>query len=213
MSPQKTPAQLMREKSELELEQLYLKSRLQLARTDSIYLSLNLPDSTLTIEIKGVPLRECHIVKFKFNFELETKPALANWLAAPFILRSKTATIPKAPIRVKEAPSDTIEAKEMSEIDIPVEKGFVYFTLDFDRNLSVSIAQEKAESVIGWTQKIFHKALTGSKATVRKLGDLVLPGERDYVRVYLEVSGADAKAIYRALPSNAGLAFRPTLSQ
>ncbi len=211
---QKTHYQLLKERANLEIKQAYFQSSLKLAATDSIYLSLDLADSTIAVDIKGVTVRICRISKIKMAADLNSKresSTLIKWLSSPFSLQSETSTISEAPIRVKRAPADTVEAMAMAEVEIPREKRFVCFTLDFDRNLSVTVAEEKAENIVGWARKVFQQGVWESKSFLSRLGERLGCAERGNAHIYLEISRMDAKAVYRALPARAGLAFRPSL--
>lgn len=200
--------QLLLKKNALEFEQAYLLSRLDMATSDSIGLGVDLTDSVATLEIRGVPVRRCKITRFTVPGGLQRREAV-YWLSTPFELREAAASLPKAPIRVRKAPSDTIEAKEKAEPDIPIEKRDVYFILHFDKNLSLAVAQTQPTSAIGWLHRVGYLLERGWLPVAEDLSALAhLKRPTARVHMRLEMSREDAKAIYRALPTHANLALR-----
>lgn len=196
----------------LEIEEAFWQARQRLAKSDSINLSVDLADSVVRLEVKGVPVRICKIHRYNCSDavnHLRGRGRLAHWLSAPFILQKELATLPKAPIKIKEAPKDTIEASESTGEELPVEQRDVHFTLHFDRNLTIVVAQIQTPSFRGWLRKIFY-GLRRSAGTAGEalfaLARLKLPQHR--IEIELELTREDAKAIYRALPPNSGLALR-----
>lgn len=196
----------------LQIQEAFWQARLGLAKRDSINLSVDLIDSLINLEIKGVPMRLCKIQRYRssgLTDRLRRQGRLRDWLSTPFILQKELATIPKAPIHIKEAPKDTIEANESTGEELKIEQHDVHFTLHFDRNLSISVAQLQPSSFIGWLRKIFYdsRRLFGNAwEALVALFQFNLPPHRIWIE--LEISREDAKAIYRALPPSAGLALR-----
>jgi hypothetical protein len=196
----------------LEIEEEYWRARLQLAKSDSIGLAVDLTDSVVSLEVKGVPMRVCKIYRYKMSGatrRLRAQGRLREWISQPFILQKELATLPKAPIRIKAAPEDTIEAQKSEDDEIPLERRDVHFTLHFDRNLTIAVAQVQTPSFGGWLRKIFYGLRRNFSAAGEALWALIrlkLPQHR--IEIELELSREDAKAIYRALPPKAGLALR-----
>jgi hypothetical protein len=196
----------------LEIEQAFWQTRLRLAKSDSISLAINLVDSTVSLDIKGVPVRICKIHRYKTSgatTRLRAQGRLLQWLSQPFILQKELATLPKAPIRIMEAPEDTIEANEMAAEEPQIEKRDVHFTFHFDRHLSVSVNQVQRPSFAGRVQKVFYnlrRSFSAAGNAVISLFRLQLPEHRIWLE--LELSREDAKAIYRALPPQARMALR-----
>lgn len=204
--------QLLLKKKALELEQAYLLSRLSMAASDSVALAVDLTDSTAFLEIRGVPVRRCKITRFAVSGGLQRlrlRGETVTWLSTPFVVREAAASLPKAPIRVRQAPTDTIEAKEKAEGEIPIEKRDVYFTLHFDKNLSLTVAQTQRTSAIGWLQRAQYVLARSWLTLTDDVGALVrLKRPAGRVHIRLQVSREDAKAIYRALPAQARVALR-----
>ncbi|MGH7451568.1 MAG: hypothetical protein ACRENG_09510 [bacterium] len=196
----------------LEVDQAFWQARLQLAKVDSISVSVDLVDSVASLEVKGVPMRQCKILRYRGSGvikRLRAQGRLQPWLSNPFFLEKELATLPKAPIRIKEAPKDTIEASESKGQDLPLEHRDAEFTLHFDRSLTLVVEQAQAPSFRGRLRKIWydwHRIFGDAGGTLAALLRLQLPQHRIWIEI--ELSREDAKAIYRALPSHAGLALR-----
>ncbi|MDZ7268539.1 MAG: hypothetical protein ONB48_12445 [candidate division KSB1 bacterium] len=194
----------------LAIEEAFWQVRYQMSKSDSIGLVVNLSDSLVILEVKGVPLRQCRIIRYDRSDALDhlaAKGRLRQWLASPFILQRELATLPKAPIRIIEAPKDTIEA-EQRKTEIPIEDRDVHFTWEFDRNLTVVVEQEQTPSWEGRLQKLWYetkRTWNTTAATIDSLTRRRLPEHRFWIA--LELNRDDAKAIYRALPKHASLAL------
>ncbi|MGE4587262.1 MAG: hypothetical protein AB7D05_07970 [Mangrovibacterium sp.] len=93
-------------------EKDWLQTRLQIARTDSISLSVNLPDSTMQIELKGVVLKKIRLLDFRADcFLRELQPIAYHHLFGKQARAERViASIPKQPLVIKKAPKDTLEA-------------------------------------------------------------------------------------------------------
>lgn len=196
----------------LEIDQAFWEARIQLGKGDSISLSVDLMDSVASLEVKGVPMRQCKILRYRGSGvikRLRAQGRLQPWLSPPFFLEKELATLPKAPIRIKEAPKDTIEASESKGQDLPIEHRDAEFTLHFDRSLTLVVEQAQPPSFKGRLRKIWYdwrRIFGDAGGALVALLHLRLPQHRIWIEI--ELSREDAKAIYRALPNRAGLALR-----
>jgi hypothetical protein len=210
-SPQGTEKDLWLRKLALEAQKAFLTSRLEMARMNGVSLSVDLVDSTACLEVKGVELRRCRVQSFSVSAvgeQLKEMGLLGQWLSTPFVLRAEYASLPKVPIRVVEAPQDTVEAESV-ELELPVEKGGVYVAMYFDRGLSMIIEPVSPPGWKGWHQKLTSRMrdlIESLRAEARiLLGlDIPVPG----VRVSIELRPEDTKAVYRALPKDGKLSLR-----
>ena len=196
----------------LRLEETYANLLLDLAKKDSVMLAINLRDSLVNLLIKGVPVRKCRVSSFRMSQAIPhvaRLDSLHTWLYPPFQLLSESATIPKAPIRIMDAPKDTIEAKAMAGQEIPIENNDVHFTLEFNRNLTVRIEQEQPPSSSSEFKKKFafdmERIFAEARTTIRNLKRKNLPDHKLWIEVV--VSREDAKAIYRAIPTRLQMAL------
>ena len=193
----------------LEASAAFWQARLLLAKGDSIGLVVNLKDSTVSLEVKGVPMRVCRIERFRVGGALRRLRAqgrLQSWLATPFTLQGDLATLPRAPVRVVEAPADTIEAQSRPASEVAIEKRDVHYTLEFDRDLVLAIEQAQASTFKGWWEKVWYESrrlLASARETVEGFMRGELPQHR--MLIEMELAQEDAKAVYRALPRRAGM--------
>lgn len=183
----------------------FLKSRLEMANSDSICLTLNLLDSTLNIEIEGVVVHSCKLLKIeKSRFLDKTNPvAKINWLRTPFRTISYEASIPKKPITIAIAPRDTIEAEQMSKQKQDTIPEYITYSLLLDKDLRIEISQSN-DSLPSWareTPSFFNKKWTGFKKTTSTL--LGVSKENYVPYIFVEITFSEARSIYRAIPENA----------
>lgn len=195
----------------LEMERAYVKNRLALSASDSVYMSVDLNSMEIDLEIKGVVVRQCPIVSATITQQLQKvdHDQLLQWISAPFSLHDDLSTIPKIPYVIKEAPKDTLEAQAQSSKPQPNDSTTVLFTLYFDRDLVIEFEQEEEfnesdelliESYYGTKEKAFRDEALQAVRHFRA-------PERD-IYITLRVSAADARAIYRGIPVNASIALR-----
>lgn len=204
-------AALLEKMYRLKTEEAYSQSRLEIGRSDSISLLMNLVDSVVILDIRGVPVRVCKIQQFEASrrFSSLKKETLLRWLSKPFRLEKEIATIPKSPIVIKEAPKDTAEANEMAFRPIPPEKEDVYFALYFSKNLHIEFDQTASPSWQGLVRKALYNARKNLYETGWAIGELTQLRLPQYpLWISIKISREDAKAIYRAVPHNARLALR-----
>ncbi len=196
----------------LEKERDFEQSRLDLANQDSIYLVVNVPAHSISIEIKGVQVRTASILRVESDqkIPLFSHEHLSAWLSVPFSLKKYIGTIPKIPIVIKEAPKDTIEAQKLSSKPLPPDSTIVLTSLYFDRNLVLEINQDskpvERELPIIEAYNAKKIAYLPETTTLKKL---LNPGATDQpLTIKLIVSAADARAIYRAIPSKTSLVLK-----
>ena len=82
---------------ELRRREVFLHSQLELANEDSMYLVLDLANNVAFLEMKGIQLHECHILKADISNSIKMyhTESLLNWMAEPFTVKHIDATIPK----------------------------------------------------------------------------------------------------------------------
>lgn len=188
----------------LEKQQLWLEQQLELAKSDSFSLGINLKDSLVQVQLKGTVLFQAKIVAQKPGrfFSKAGKQTYRTVFGVPARIDSSVANIPKrALIKVIAPPIGT--EKEAIKTD-----------------------STKAEA-INWVftssnrlQIVITGVLPGPDSTlnVQKSKDVLAhrlkhafdnPFAKKYSPVlYLWLNDTDAKAIYRALPEKATFIFR-----
>ncbi len=210
--PQQVPAGENSEFSDLFIARNFWKNRLKMAKKDSIKMAVDLSDSLISIDIKGVSVRSCKIQDYDISPVLryaKEKGVLNSWFADSFFLQDYWATLPKAPIKVKEAPADTNEAKEMVDANPPLEKQDVRFILQFNKNLIIQVDQTEAFIFTGWFEKHFRNLQFRLEKGLEFIYTLTkLKWPEPELRIKIKLSQADAKAIFRALPEHAEAVIR-----
>ncbi|MFO7613355.1 MAG: hypothetical protein R6W71_01810 [Bacteroidales bacterium] len=195
----------------LENEKAFQKNRLSLAGMDSIYLVLDVVDSMVMLEIKGVTVRANKILDLKKSkrFALISHENLLPWISQPFTLERELSTIPKMPIVLKQAPKDTLEAAQISSTPLPPESTAVFFTFYFDRNLVIEFEQDSPLAANDYPAYRSYKAKKRKVQRHSLFQTIRSPRQADHpMLIRLVVSEDDARAIYRAVPSKTHLVLK-----
>jgi hypothetical protein len=193
-----------------ELDKAFLQNRYTLARKDSIYLCLNLSDSVLTMEIKGVVVRSCRLADLWSSRRLDCldHEQRLRWCSTPFTLKSSLATIPKTRYVIKQAPKDTIEAALQDSKPMPPDTSTVFFTLYFNRNLVIDV--EQTEPPFDTDRNMIRSYYRTKNNLMRQqaLNALLqFTAPNPTITFHLRMSKADALAIYRGIPVKSQLAL------
>jgi hypothetical protein len=198
---------------DLMIEKKYWENRLAMSKKDSLVMSLDLVDSVMTLEVKGVILRTCQLQKYDMNIDLiglKKHPKLAEWLDDPFTLQYDSSSIPKIPYKVIQAPKDSIEAQAVINkiLSTPLEED-IFYTLHFNRNLRIEISQFQMEGI---TEPQYSNLIYFDDQSIDLLTKVFSPKNISTVSAELKIgiflSQSDARAIYRALPKHTSLAIR-----
>jgi hypothetical protein len=176
---------------DLEVEELFWKNRIAIAREPSFILTADMQDSMITIDMQGVPLHRARISGICISRGLDLSrytPSLLKWLDSPFRLRSQTATIPKEPIQERYISSRRDAETQLIHLRDPEDSSYVSITMEFDRNLTLIIKEAESDSV---NRPLFSEINISPDTSIT---------------VY--ISRIDALALYRALPEETGLVLR-----
>lgn len=191
------PEALTRERTE-QIEKIialrhyesFLKSELDLAKSDSISLLIDLEDSVAKLSFKGVTLFESGISMIYLSKGLERLPLYLrdSLFSGPLLVNEELSSIEKYPVVVKKAPKDTTEARVESAPTLPVQND-VFVLFSFDNNLIIEINQEE-------------RSLAGSKAAFREYRREYRKwfGREYTYRLEIRLPREDTRSIYRALP-------------
>ena len=186
---------------ELQKEKAYTQSRIAMAETDSIGLTLNLRDSLALLEINGVVV---HKTKISFQrickaFNKANSYAVASMLSSPLNIAKDIATIKKMPLTVRMAPKDTSEYVPFipdTSVNDPVN-----YILEMNNGIRIFVyQQELGESKDLYNQILFDitDRIQNTIVALRKMADFEVPEYRLYIKI--RMPKADAKIIYRAVP-------------
>lgn len=189
-------------------EKAFLQSRVTLAESDSIYLTVNLHDSIVNLEINGVSVHTADIEKIHVSrmFKKGNDYILLSMLSVPLTASRNFATIEKEPLMIKIAPKDTSEYQP----DIIPDTAYyepVNFIMEMDNGMTFSVYQaEKLRTGDG-----MHLFLFDIKYRLRYFAHnfvqvitFRVPDYHPFIK--LKIPRSDAKIIYRALPEKGQIA-------
>ena len=194
-----------------ENEKAFQQNRLTLAKKDSIYVVLDLADSLLILEIKGVTVKRSKIMDITISnqFSMISHENMLPWISEPFTLERDLSTIPKSPIVVKQAPKDTIEAAQLSSKPQLPDSTNVYFTLYFDRNLVLEIEQADPLKKGNTDNVKAYRKIKRKESTRSVFKMLRNPQQSDQpMLINLVIDEEEARAIYRAVPTSTHLILK-----
>ncbi len=187
---------------ELFKQKNWLESRIKLAQTDSIYLSINLQDSTLQLELKGVVLKTTSIIELDYDRFFDAIPANAYHFYFGEVASGiqTLASIEKIPLTIKKAPKDSIEFAAQSQVTDTLEQQSINWLMKLDNGILIKIRginteqTNQNESTSFWRKHKLQEIQSNlSKSLVFKV-----PEYNPTIEII--VNEADAKAIYRAIP-------------
>lgn len=189
-------------------EKSFLQSRVALAESDSIYLTVNLKDSTINLEINGVSVHNTSISRFNVSklFKGENNYVILSMLGVPLTINRNFASIEKEPLMIKLAPKDTSEY-EPDIIPDTADYEPVNFILEMDNGTRLFVYQEeKLKSGDGMRLFIFdlRHRIRFEAARFGRIFTFRIPEYHPYIK--LRIPRSDAKIIYRALPERGQVA-------
>jgi hypothetical protein len=198
-----------------EWELIHLKSfldaRLAMSTSDSIGLTVNLKDSLIQLEMKGVVLRQ---VKFdraemsRFFSGIKPKPYAVHF-SKPFSITEIEGTIEKNPMIVRKVPKDTIEAAQTQVAVDTSRVEFVEWHLLLDSTLLISVVQsDQFEG--GFDGSTFRYRLRRHAHMLRSANAAVLRFKKPQIfpEITVFVPSNEAKSFFRALPPNGQVVIR-----
>jgi hypothetical protein len=187
----------------------FLQSRIVMAETDSIYLTINLADSSANIEISGVVVHKAKMSEVKASKILMagTENAVLAMLAKPFSINYARSTIKKEPVMIKMAPKDTSEYKPDIMPDTSITEP-VNYVLVMNDGLRIYVYQEekvKLNDRINQIRFDLTDKLNDTWSALKRVAVFKVPEYHPFIKMKLPRS--DAKIIYRAIPKNGQIAI------
>lgn len=183
-------------------EKAYLQARTNMAETDSVYMTLNLSDSTAHLEISGVTVHSVRIICYRVSGILcrTDEYAISSMLSSPMNIVSDLATIKKEPLMIKMAPKDTSEFKP--DI-IPDTSDYepVNYILEMDNGIRIYVYQTTDTLKSDRRHLFFFDLRDRLKTTwsyMKSIAMLRVPEYHPFIK--LRLPKADAKILYRAVP-------------
>jgi hypothetical protein len=189
-------------------EKAWLQSKTLMAETDSIYLTINLKDSTANIEISGVVVHKSKISRIAASRILMrgNKNAVFTMLSTPLTIASSFATIKKEPVMIKMAPKDTSEYKPDIIPDTSITEP-VNYILNMTDGIRIYVYQEenaKAGDMMNQLLFDIKERLRDTWGDLKSIILLKVPEYHPFIK--LRLPRDDAKIIYRAIPKNGQIA-------
>jgi hypothetical protein len=189
-------------------EKAFLQSRIIMAETDSIYLTINLADSTVNIEISGVVVHKAKVSSVQTSKILMkgNENIILSMLASPFTISYEYATIKKEPVMIKMAPKDTSEYKPDIMPDTSITEP-VNYILEMNGGIRIYVYQEEN---VKFSDRMSHFSfdikdrLRDTWSSLKSVAVLKVPEYHPFIKMRL--SRSDAKIIFRAIPKNGQIA-------
>jgi hypothetical protein len=190
-------------------ERAFLQSKIVMAETDSIYLTINLEDSTMNLEISGVVVHKAKMSSFKASKILTNgnENIIYSMLSAPLTISSDIATIRKEPVLIKMAPKDTSEYKPDIMPDTSITEP-VNYILNMSNGTRIYVYQEEGEKRsdrIALFKFDLSDRLQQTWKALKRIAVFKVPDYKPFIKIKLP--RADAKIIYRAIPKNGQIAL------
>lgn len=183
-------------------EKTLLQSKIIMAESDSIYLMINLTDSTANLEISGVVVHRSKISEFKTSsiFSKGDEHTILSMLAAPFTISGAFSSIKKEPVMIKTAPKDTSEYKPDIMPDTSLTEP-VNYILEMTNGVRIYVYQADnnadGDKLAGRLFDLKDRLLNTWSA-IKSVAVLKVPEYHPFIKLSLPAS--DAKIIYRAIP-------------
>lgn len=197
-------------------EKAWIESRLKMAAGDSIGLSIDLEQRRIQLELKGVvilssKIRDCSISGF---FRKMDGNVYFNTFGTPLTIQQFKSSIAKNPLKVVEAPKDTIAAQAAADAaarkDSLADEN-VFWTVKLDRDFDLDIqgidsiaeAHNKYKFGKGFEFERNLKNITNSFQHILRFTKPSYTPE-----ILISIPENEAKAILRALPRSALVTIR-----
>ncbi len=191
-------------------EKAFLQSRVTMAESDSIYLTLDMPDSTANLEINGVTVHMAKFRKIRISRILQGRNnyAIISLLSSPLNIIKDNATIKKEPLMIKMAPKDTSEFKP-DIIPDTTDREPVNYMLEMNNSIKLYFYQDTDTSKSDKRRLFFFNTADRVNTCINSLKSVLLgkvPEYKPFIKIWLPK--ADAKIFYRALPRKGQIAIR-----
>jgi hypothetical protein len=189
-------------------DKAFFQSKIAMAETDSIYLTINLSDSTANIEISGVVVHSAkmsHVQTSKILMK-GNENIILSMLASPFTISNTYSTIRKEPVMIKMAPKDTSEYKPdiMPDTSLTEPVNYILGMTDGTRIYVYQEEKEKFSDRMSLFRFDIKDRLRETWRSLKSISHFKVPEYHLYIK--LRLPRADAKIIYRALPKNGQIA-------
>jgi hypothetical protein len=181
----------------------WLERHLQLAKSDSLNLGINLSDSIVQVQLRGTVLLQAKIQKQipeQFFEELNYGTYLDFTKIAT--ITEEQATVVKRPVKKVQAPKNEDEAAKVKHDTIPDPLLVWQFKLDNEIKVVITGIGLNKDSLFEarYSKNIFNYSIDYFKENL--FPETYIP------TLFIWLNDNDAKALYRAIPENGKVAFR-----
>jgi hypothetical protein len=189
-------------------EKSFLQSRIAMAESDSIYVTINIPDSTIDLEICGVVVHSTKIQKMSISKIIKSgnEYIISSMLSKPFSIDNSFSTIPKEPLMIKMAPKDTSEFVPDAIPDTAYHEP-VNYVLEMNNGTRIFVYQSEFPHP-GDKMHLFKfdmkYRLQNTFNAIKRTMSFKVPDYHPFIKI--RIPRADAKIIYRALPVHGQIA-------
>lgn len=199
------------EEWELIHQKAFLNARLAMSESDSIGLTVNLKDSLVQLEMKGVVLRQVKFEKAEMSrfFHGIKPPAYATHFSKPFKISEIEGTIEKNPVIVRKVPKDSIEAAQTQVVVDTTKIGFIEWHLLLDESIVISLVQsDQFEGSLDFSTLKYR--LRRHLKTLRSTNQNVIKAQTPQIlpEITVFIPSNEAKSFFRALPPNGQVVIR-----
>lgn len=192
---------------ELLKEKAWVESRLKMANSDSIGLSIDLENHLLQLELKGVVVLSTKIRDYSTSgfFKRMDGNVYFSMFGTPLTIQKFESSIEKNAFKVVQAPKSVAEAEAAKSVKDTIHHE-VFWTVKLDRDFelniqgidSVSASQSKYQLGKGFEFKRDLNNIANSFQHILKFKKPVYTPE-----ILISIPENEAKAILNALPRNA----------
>jgi len=188
----------------LNRQKAFYQARIAMASSDSVALSVNLPDSTASLEINGVTVYTTKILSSRMSkvFRKADEYAVTMLFSKPFTIIKDYSSIPKEPVIFKVAPKDTTEYKPDAPPDTSKIE-YVNFILETREGIRLYVYQStQGDFLASFHQFLFdlYDRIRTSASIVKCMFKFKKPEYKPWIKIRVPIK--DARLIYRALPRN-----------
>ena len=191
----------------------WIESRLKMAGGDSIGLSIDLGQHTISLELKGVAVMTSRIRDYSASgfFKRMDANVYFAMFGSPLTIKSFESSIEKNPLKVIQAPKSAEEAEKAVVKKDSVADENVFWTVKLDRDFELniqgidSVADAKSRYKLGQGFE-FERDLKNISSALKHIIQFKKPVYTP--EILISIPENEAKAILRALPRNASVTIR-----
>jgi hypothetical protein len=205
-------------------DKAWVESRVKMAANDSVGLSIDLEQHTIQLELKGVVLMKTKIKEYSTSgfFKRMDGNVYFAMFGTPLTIQRYVSSINRNPFKVIQAPKTKTAAEIKAEEEAPyvaakpvpkdsIPKENVFWTVKLDRAIDLniqgidSISESQSKYKLGKGFE-FERDLNNILKSFQHILKFEKPTYTP--EILISIPENDAKAILRALPSNASVTIR-----